>query len=180
MILALLLLQAGGVHPQPPVIAYPAPPPRVRETMAPGEAIRLFRDICLYRLEDRAWTAKAARRAGFRRDPEAPPEIPADSWLKGVASIQYNPAGMLPPHVDQPQCMLRTWFGARVSETDFRRRFTRAVRPGTLTRTDPVLVWERPARGGRVESIALQWNRLSHGQIVAVLSTVLRADAPRP
>ena len=179
MILAALLLQAVVASQPLPVVGLSVPEPRAMRTVAPGKAIRLFRNICLRRLEDRAFTAKAARRAGFRRDPDAPTEIPADSWVRGETSIQYNPAGMFPPHVDQPQCMLRTWLAARVSESDFRRRFAAAVRPGRLMRSDPVLVWERPARSGRVEKIALQMGRLSHGQVVAVLSTALRSDAPR-
>ena len=177
IVAAFLLAPHVAVPGLPESVVVPAPPPRMRQTTAPQTAIRTFREVCVAHLRDRRAVANAARGAGFRPDRRGRPEAGADSYVRGDTSLQYNSAGLLPVSASQPQCFVRAWLDATVGEGAFERSFAAAIRPGTLRRSRPILVWERDAAGSQTETIGLQMNRLPHGQIVAVLSIALKAQA---
>ncbi len=179
MILAAILLQQVAVPGLPESVVIPGPAARPRQSSAPGAAIHIFRDVCLAHLRDRAGLARAARRARFRLAPDSRSDLGGDTYRRGDLMLHYNAAGSLHPQQDQPQCFVKVWLDGRVGEGAFERRFVAEVEPGTLKRREPVRVWERAGSDGRIEAIGLQTRLLSHGQINAILSTVLRPEEPR-
>jgi hypothetical protein len=175
VILAAMLLQVAEPG-LPASVVIPGSTARPRSSTAPGVAIDTFRDVCLSHLRDRAAIARAARRAGLRLAPDSRSDLGGDTYERGDLTLHYNSAGTLHPLQDQPQCFVRTWLDGRIGEGAFERRFVARVKPGALTRTGPVRIWERTGSDGRVERIGLQTRLLSHGQINAILSTGLRPE----